>query len=546
MKILKFCSKFILKIKYKFILYLMLSSIISISGIILPLINGSIIDDLITNKNYNNLIKFSLLFLLLNLIVIIINFFINRLYIVIQSISTYEMNMYVLKHLRKIPLSFMKHKNSIYLNEKINSDCNQLTSFSIMIFSNILINLLTIIFTCYILISFNYKIIVIILSVIMFYLVIYSKLKNKIFEASFNVKETRSTFFSKLSNNIIFIKSIKMHILNKYFNEKTNEAFSNLLSKLLKFQKTSYFFISLDSIVINLAQTCIFFICGIELINGNLTIGFFTVITKYFSMVINSMRYFFNLGKDYQEQLVSYTRLLEYINILPEHNGQTILNEINSICFKDLSFSYENKNVFKLLNLDLYKGNIYCIRGKNGQGKTTLLNLILGLFPDEFYGKIVFNGIDSRKLDMYKLRENLIGISEQEPILLNDTILKNIILDGKYDKIEIENLLKIFNMTNFIDSQTNGIYTVINENSSNISGGEKQKISIIRSLLKKPEILILDEPTSAIDENSKKNLVQYLHNLKDHTIIIMASHDKELLNISDFIIDIDDKIMVKS
>lgn len=192
MKLIKFCYKFIFKNKKMFIFYLLISLIYSISGLILPLINGSIIDDLIINKSYNSLLKLCILIFVINIFMIILNYINNRLYVKIQSVATYEMNMYILKHVKKIPFSFIQNQNSIYLNEKINSDCNHLTNFFILLFSNSMINILTLFFSLSFLIKFNNKLTIILVIIIFLYLFIYNSLKQIIFKESLNAKEARS------------------------------------------------------------------------------------------------------------------------------------------------------------------------------------------------------------------------------------------------------------------------------------------------------------------------------------------------------------------
>jgi len=139
---------------------------------------------------------------------------------------------------------------------------------------------------------------------------------------------------------------------------------------------------------------------------------------------------------------------------------------------------------------------------------------------------------------MYEIKLRCIGVTEQEPILIADTLLNNITFGQKYSNDRLYELIEILNLDNYISSLDNGLETIINEKSSNISGGEKQKISILRELLKNPEVLIFDEPTSALDSLSKIKLINYLQEIKTDKIIIIISHDEIIKNICDKIINI--------
>ena len=154
---------------------------------------------------------------------------------------------------------------------------------------------------------------------------------------------------------------------------------------------------------------------------------------------------------------------------------------------------------------------------------------------DEFLGEVFYNGKRISLLDMREVRRRYIGISEQEPMLLPDTLRYNITLDeqGELDEEKFYKLCGCLGMEEFIDSLPNDLDTVINEKSSNLSGGEKQKISLLRVLMKNPDVLILDEPTSALDRASRKRLGEYLQSIRKEKIIIISTHDKAFIEICD-------------
>ena len=162
------------------------------------------------------------------------------------------------------------------------------------------------------------------------------------------------------------------------------------------------------------------------------------------------------------------------------------------------------------------------------------------MYVDEYQGRISYDGVSIEKLDMPWIREQLIGVSEQEPELLPETLSYNLTLDDSkmISKKDFEKLCSVLDLNDMLCSMPNGMNTQIVEGTSNLSGGEKQKISILRALLKTPKLLILDEPTSALDRQSRFNLCEYLENNKEDRIIIISTHDTELLRICDEMITI--------
>jgi len=285
----------------------------------------------------------------------------------------------------------------------------------------------------------------------------------------------------------------------------------------------------LEGIVSTIAQIVLFVVGGLQILAGNFTIGMFTVFTSYFNMILNSGRYFFGLGAYYQQTMVAYDRITEIFGHKPEQCGSRIINDISKIELQNVGFAYhkyeddaESKIVIDNLSMIFDKGKIYSVAGANGAGKSTLINLIMGLYIDEYSGTIKYDDIDIRQVDMWTARKNLIAFSEQEPLLLNDTIKYNLTFDDKYIP-DISEYLSILGMEDFISERT--LDFVINEKNTNTSGGEKQKISILKALYKSPAVMIFDEPTSALDAKTAKNFMRYLNKIKQDKIIIIITHD---------------------
>lgn len=275
-----------------------------------------------------------------------------------------------------------------------------------------------------------------------------------------------------------------------------------------------------------------------------MTIGEFTIVISYCGIMLNAMRYYFNLGKQYQETLVSYVRLKGILQIQMENNGEELPQSINRISIRNLSFSFGDNSIMQQFSVELHKGKVYALVGSNGSGKSTLVKILSGLYQNEMDGEIFINGTRIESVNMYQLRKSAFGISEQEPILVNDTIQFNLSFNNEkreYDFELLNELISILGLNDFLKQQPEGLNTVINERNDNISGGEKQKISILRALLKNPEVLILDEPTSALDQQSKNCFVEYIKSNRGNRITIIISHDPDIINSADCIIRLSDK-----
>lgn len=187
-------------------------------------------------------------------------------------------------------------------------------------------------------------------------------------------------------------------------------------------------------------------------------------------------------------------------------SGKIICTEINSdIILNGVSFSYGHGQTLNHINLTIKKGCMTALVGPSGSGKSTITSLILRLF-DPISGEIFINEVNLKEYDIGSYR-NLIGYVSQEPFIFNDTIRENITFGGNFSNYELFDAAKLANAHEFIMELPQGYDTVVGDQGVTLSGGEKQRIAIARAMIRDPELLILDEATSSLD-NISENLVQ--------------------------------------
>ena len=232
------------------------------------------------------------------------------------------------------------------------------------------------------------------------------------------------------------------------------------------------------------------------------------------------------------DEFLNTTKKKDNLNSIEYKNFQTG----NSILhINNLEYSYKNnKKVFKNLNLNFDIDKIYCLKGESGSGKSTFLDLILGLknFTD---GKIIIN-----------CKEDEIGYVPQECYLLDNTIKNNIAFGIPEEKINMEKVNKAARdsqIYDFIDSLPNKFETKISPFGSNISVGQKQRIGIARTLYHNPKILLLDEPTSSLDYNTEEKFINILIKLKKNRLIIMTTHKANFTKNYDHILELEDNLI---
>jgi subfamily B ATP-binding cassette protein MsbA len=265
---------------------------------------------------------------------------------------------------------------------------------------------------------------------------------------------------------------------------------------------------------------------------------FFTYIL-IFSQIIQPLKNLSSASYNIRKGAASVERIEHLIHedvVIKEIPNPKILESFQDcIEFKNVSFSYEDKMILEDINLKIEKGKTVALVGSSGAGKSTLVDLV-PRFHDTVKGELLIDGINIKDYSLHSLRSQM-GIVTQEPILFNDTIANNIALGLEHaPQEEIITAAKIANANQFILQKENGYETTIGERGNKLSGGEKQRVTIARAVLKNPPILILDEATSSLDTESEKLVQDAINNLMNNRTSIVIAHRLSTIRHADEII----------
>ena len=283
--------------------------------------------------------------------------------------------------------------------------------------------------------------------------------------------------------------------------------------------------------------------------NSSLTVGDITVMVALLGRMYGPVNSLLNIQVDWIRSMAMFTRIFEYYDMPVE-----IENAKNAIVpkqcrgevrFSHVNFSYEpSRQILKDISFTLKSGNSVAIVGPSGSGKSTIVNLIPRLY-DVDSGTVYFDGTDVRKLDLSFLRGN-IGVVTQETYLFNGTIRENL-LYAKSDATEEDMIeaCKKANIYDFIRNQPDGLDTMVGNRGLKLSGGEKQRISIARVLLKDPALLIFDEATSALDSISEQAIQDAIDPLIESRTSILIAHRLSTILAADEILVVRDGEIVE-
>ena len=547
MKIFTLCRPYLLSQKSTLITYIVIILATASITIISPYLIGNFLDNLIEGADINTILRFCAIYGSLNLIKIFKGYVTSIMYVNMQAKMGYDLAMDTIKHVQGLSLSYINNKDSTYLNHRISNDSTSLIVFCIGLLQNFITNAATFVIPFILLMTINRLVAILMLGFIVLYITLYLFFRKPIYNAGLAFREAQAKLFAGLSDQLKYIKLIKVNSTYKEMNSRADNSFLGLKRVAIHNQKVNYLYSGMDGFISTLAQTVLLVVGGIQILLGNFTIGMFTIFSSYFNMMLISGRYFFGLGAAFQNALVSCDRIRGIFEQNLESHGSIILRDVNKIQLSNVNFSYCDKDRITIENISakFHKGKVYAVSGANGAGKSTLLSLIMGLYIDEYKGSITYNDVDIRNIDMIDARRRLIGFAEQEPMLVNDSIRFNLgssesesIDSGEDDTLKqsLDAHIETLNMQDFISK--NSFDFPLNENSTNTSGGEKQKIAILKVLYKNPIVMIFDEPTSALDAHTTRQFIDYLQQIKRDKIIIMITHDEFVKEICDDVVNL--------
>lgn len=258
-----------------------------------------------------------------------------------------------------------------------------------------------------------------------------------------------------------------------------------------------------------------------------------------FSQVIQPLKTLSAAGYNVRKGAASVERienlLQEDVRVSESPQAVPLREFSHAIEFKNVSFSYGDKKILDNISLKIEKGKTVAIVGSSGSGKSTLVDLI-PRFHDASQGELLIDGVNIKDYTLKSLRDQL-GIVTQEPILFNDTIANNIRLGAQEASQEdIQRAARVANAHQFIVQKPQGYDTNIGERGNKLSGGEKQRVTIARAVLKNPPILILDEATSSLDTESEKLVQDAINNLMSNRTSIVIAHRLSTIRNADEII----------
>lgn len=496
-------------------------------GIAQPLFWGKILDSLF-RKDMESAAIYIIYSLILSIIVNIISYFQSYIFASLNQNIIFDLKNDLYEAMLDLPVKAYDDINSGELMSRLHGDAGEVANAITGTLINTVEDMIRLISigVAVFAISVKLALIVVITFPISFY--IFNKYGKKIRAGNKELSHINDKYYSESGQVIWGIREIKSLGIKKnkldsfiHLSQRLNKMIVSVTVLNAKSQAFS-------NTISSSAQMIIALIGGISVINGTLDIKYFIAFNSYSGQFSNSILNISRLNLNLQQVMNSLDRiflLMDGLAYNAEEFGEKIIEDITgNIKFENVFFNYDNdSNVLDNVTIDIKPKGKTAIVGSSGSGKTTIFNLILK-FYNPSKGHILIDNIDINEIREEDLRKH-ISVVRQEPVLFRMSIKENLLLayeDASQE--EIENACKRAFIHDYIETLPEKYNSVIGENGINLSGGQRQRIAIARALLKKSKIILFDEATSSLDNESQFYIKKAIDTIAEDCTVVIIAH----------------------
>lgn len=491
-----------------------------------PYMTKVIVDSVLPERNASLLSKIILVLISLQLIRPIVSFIANYNFTVLGQSIQITLREDIFRHLLKLPLTFFERNHSGYLVARI----GEVNSLSIFFSNAMLVPLLGFVeFTIgtAMMLIIDWRLTLLVIAILPVVYVATKYQGRGIQSATKSLLEQNAIVSQHIQESLSGVHTIKEFATEERESQKIVTNLQKLFqNSILRSVAGAIADESLTTIV-ELVGLLVLWLGGFAILNNTFTVGEYIAFSVYLAKFFGPTKMLATLSLSVRPALAGLRRVNELLAEVKEGDDPHRTIKIDSldgaITLEDVCFAYNDKNVIENVNLLIKPGECTAIVGPSGGGKTTLMRLILGLYPVRS-GRILIDDQDLSQIILSELRDR-IGIVSQNVFLFNDTLRNNILYGAPgASEADLIAAAQTADAHQFIMTMPNGYDTVVGERGTRLSGGQRQRISIARTLLKNPDVVIFDEATSQLDNESESRIWQAAEKLFTNKTRIIISH----------------------
>jgi len=495
-----------------------------------PRLVGYTVDNYIQTKQFHGVIVFSGILLLVYITIVVTGYLHTKLMGGVGQRMLFNLRNRLFNKIQELPVDFFNQNKAGDLISRINNDSDRINMFfsqSLMVF---VFNIISLIAAGIFLLVINFKLAIVALipALLVFFFTRFASpwVKSK---TSVSMK-TLGLLTAEVQESLNNFKLIIAFNRRDYFRKRFDEVNNDNFDASVKAGLSSAMFMPSYSFAANIGQLIVLSF-GIYLIGkGEFTVGLLISYFVYLSNFYNPLRSMANLWTNFQTALAGWDRINQILNLendLPIKEQTNGLSSDALLSFQDVSFSYnEDTEILHHVSFNLERGKTYAFVGPTGGGKTTTASLMARLY-DPNDGSVLFCGKDISSMPLEE-RTHRIGFILQEPFLFSGTVRDNILYANPemrdFTNSQLLEALQESGLDSLLQVFDQGLDTPVESSNESISLGQKQLIAFMRAVLRKPDLLILDEATANIDTVTEKLLDSILQKLPNTTTRVIIAH----------------------
>lgn len=523
-----FLKNYVFTQKKYFVLVCFITVLQSVVSMCIPLTSRELLDNAFPNRNMQLFTTMVIVMLSCYFMVAVLNVLKDYLLAHIAESISLKLRTQLNSKISVMKYSYFDKHNLSEVLSKYNKEVDTVKENCGYMLVKTLSNVVTFILASAMIIILDWRIMVVSMALLFLYILNNRYWGKKVKALAEKSMECNEEAIGSLTENYRNVLITKLYSAYEYVNEKFHANYTKQYNTQMNLEVVYSVNINSGGLLIYLLADLIWLIGGFGIINGVLTIGTVTALINYQGMLISPMAFFSEFNNSYQGTVIALKRLYSVLCFEEENNEGTVIrsNNIEKVDFHDVSFRYrKDVPVLDNVNIQLRKGTIVGFIGGSGCGKSSLVKMLLRLYAP-YKGTISIDGEKIQDISINSLR-NRIAFVAQDSIFFRGSILENLKMGNVVDNTKLIEYSKLLDLYDEIVCLPKKWDTELNAGTSNLSGGQKKRLDVLRALMKESDIIIFDESTASIDIERRKRLFEILDKIKQEKIIIFITHNIE-------------------